>query len=135
MKLIVDPYGHTCTCNYISTMLTGHVDSRQALLWVCDYIKHQSSREHPQHNRDLHTTIVAAFSTILTWINAHPYLMGTKVQRSTGWLSLVPKPSQLFQYITCTCRKVGNIEKLGGPVDKARLAGWLALVVSLVVYG
>ena len=60
-------------------MFSGHVDSRQALLWVCDYIKHQSSREHPQHNRDLHTTIVAAFSTILTWINAHPYLMGTKV--------------------------------------------------------
>ena len=103
---------------YISTILSGHVDSRQALLWVCDYIKHQSSREHPQHNRDLHTTIVAAFSTILTWINAHPYLMGTKVQcMSIGWLAgwlTKPRPQALpaFQYIAC--RKVGNIESWEG---------------------
>lgn len=65
-----------CCCSCV-----GHADSRQALLWICDYIKHQSSREQTQHSRDLHTTIVAAFSTIMTWLNAHPYLMGTKVCR------------------------------------------------------
>lgn len=63
----------------ISSSPPDHADCKQAVGWVCQYIEHQAGKEHPQHSRDLHTSIVAAFSTLLTLITLHPYLLGNKV--------------------------------------------------------
>ena len=46
---------------------------------VSEYIQVQAMKDVPRHSRDLHTSIVAAFSTLLVWVQAHPYLMGNKV--------------------------------------------------------
>ena len=68
---------HSSPC--ISSPPPDHADCKQAVDWVCQYIEHQARKEHPQHSRDLHTSIVAAFRTLLTLITLHPYLLGDKV--------------------------------------------------------
>lgn len=60
-----------------------HADCKQAVQWVCEYIQYQSLKAHPQHSRDLHTSIVAAFFTLLVWLMFHPYLLGNKVLLSS----------------------------------------------------
>ena len=46
--------------------------------WLCDYIVTQCSRPPPAHSKDLHSSIVAAFQTCITWLVHHPYLLGDK---------------------------------------------------------
>lgn len=58
---------------------TDRSDCQHPVLLVCDFIQHQAMKDRPQHNKDLHTSIVAALNTLLRWINAHPYLLGYKV--------------------------------------------------------
>lgn len=53
------------------------------MLLVCSFIQHQAMKDRPQHNKDLHTSIVAALNTLLRWINAHPYLLGYKVAHTS----------------------------------------------------
>ena len=61
-----------------------HSDLKQVVLWVCDYIQHQAEKNHLQHSKDLHTSIVGAFSCLLSWITLHPYLLGDKVRGVWG---------------------------------------------------
>lgn len=58
---------------------TDRSDCQHPVLLVCNFIQHQAMKDRPQHNKDLHTSIVAALNTLLRWINAHPYLLGYKV--------------------------------------------------------
>ena len=46
--------------------------------WLCDFIVTQCSRPPPAHSKDLHSSIVAAFQTLVTWLVHHPYLLGDK---------------------------------------------------------
>lgn len=62
-----------------------HSDVKQTVVWICDYIQHQAEKDHLQHSKDLHTSIVAAFTCLLTWVTLHPYLLGDKV----SWLPLL----------------------------------------------
>ena len=55
-------------------------------MWVCDYIQHQAEKDHLKHSKDLHTSIVAAFSCLLNWVTLHPYLLGNKVGSCLGHL-------------------------------------------------
>lgn len=66
-------------CRVSLFLLPDHRDSRLAVHLVSEYIQSQAMKDLPRHNRDLHTSIVAAFSTLLVWIQAHPYLLGNKV--------------------------------------------------------
>ena len=52
---------------------------------VSEYIQAQAMQDLPKHSRDLHTSIVAAFTTLLVWVQAHPYLLGSKVSSYMGW--------------------------------------------------
>ena len=54
------------------------LESKRAVKWTCDYIVTQCSRPPPAHSKDLHSSIVAAFRCLQTWLLAHPYLL--KVQ-------------------------------------------------------
>lgn len=53
---------------------------KQTVVWICDYIQYQAEKDHLQHSKDLHTSIVAAFTCLLTWVTLHPYLLGDKVR-------------------------------------------------------
>ena len=72
------------------------------MLSVCKFIQYQAMKDRPQHNKDLHTSIVAALRTLLMWINAHPYLLGNKVSIALygfsyrGWTCGPPR----IRYVT-----------------------------------
>ena len=51
-----------------------------AVMWVCEYIHRRAEKDKILHSKDLHTSIVAAFSCLLSWVTLHPYLLGDKVQ-------------------------------------------------------
>lgn len=54
------------------------LECRRAVKWVCDFIIHQCSRPPKDHSKDLHSSIVAAFQCVTTWLTAHPYLLEDK---------------------------------------------------------
>lgn len=60
-------------------LLADTKDRKQAVRWLCDYIKMQATKEQLHHSKDLHTMIVAAFNTILIWIKERPSLLASKV--------------------------------------------------------
>ncbi|CAL8111145.1 unnamed protein product [Orchesella dallaii] len=54
------------------------LECRRAVKWVCDFIIHQCSRPPKDHSKDLHSSIVAAFQCVTTWLTTHPYLLDDK---------------------------------------------------------
>jgi len=65
---------------YLVYVLVDAKDCKQAVRWLCDYIKMQATKEQLHHSKDLHTMIVAAFNTILIWAKERPSLLSSKVQ-------------------------------------------------------
>ncbi|XP_063064371.1 ral GTPase-activating protein subunit beta-like [Engraulis encrasicolus] len=53
-------------------------EKRRAVRSVCDFIESQCSRPAPQHSRDLHSMIVAAFQCLCVWLTEHPDLLDNK---------------------------------------------------------
>lgn len=51
---------------------------QKAVKWICDYIVYQCSRPPPAHSKDLHSTIVAAYHCVTTWLLEHPDLLENK---------------------------------------------------------
>lgn len=65
----------------INKYLLGYVDAleqKRAVKWLCDYIVIQCNRPPPAHSKDLHSTIVAAFSCLSVWLVAHPTLLNDR---------------------------------------------------------
>ncbi|KAL0129771.1 hypothetical protein PUN28_001794 [Cardiocondyla obscurior] len=58
--------------------LTDALECKRAVKWLCDYISYQCWRPPPAHSKDLHSSIVAAFSCLTTWLTAHPQLLQDK---------------------------------------------------------
>ena len=54
------------------------VECKRAVKWICDYIVNQCSRPPPAHSKDLHSSIVAAFRCLQTWLLCHSYLLQDK---------------------------------------------------------
>lgn len=54
------------------------LESKRAVKWICDYIVTQCSRPPPAHSKDLHSSIVAAFRCLQTWLLCHSYLLQDK---------------------------------------------------------
>jgi len=57
------------------TYVTDALECKRAVKWLCDYISYQCWRPPPAHSKDLHSSIVAAFSCLTTWLTAHPQLL------------------------------------------------------------
>lgn len=51
------------------------LECKRAVKWLCDYITYQCWRPPPAHSKDLHSSIVAAFGCLTTWLTAHPQLL------------------------------------------------------------
>ncbi|XP_036388548.1 ral GTPase-activating protein subunit beta-like [Megalops cyprinoides] len=56
----------------------GSADRKRAVSSVCGYIVFQCSRPAPQHSRDLHSMIVAAFQCLCVWLTEHPDMLDEK---------------------------------------------------------
>lgn len=54
------------------------LEGKRAVKWICDYIIFQCSRPPPAHSKDLHSTIVAAYQCVTTWLVEHPDLLNDK---------------------------------------------------------
>lgn len=54
------------------------MECKRAVKWLCDYITYQCWRPPPAHSKDLHSSIVAAFGCLTTWLTAHPQLLQDK---------------------------------------------------------
>ncbi|XP_071636603.1 ral GTPase-activating protein subunit beta isoform X2 [Temnothorax longispinosus] len=57
---------------------TDALECKRAVKWLCDYISYQCWRPPPAHSKDLHSSIVAAFTCLTTWLTAHPQLLQDK---------------------------------------------------------
>ncbi|XP_043270594.1 ral GTPase-activating protein subunit beta isoform X3 [Venturia canescens] len=57
---------------------TDALECKRAVKWLCDYITYQCWRPPPAHSKDLHSSIVAAFGCLTTWLTAHPQLLQDK---------------------------------------------------------
>ncbi|XP_066599368.1 ral GTPase-activating protein subunit beta isoform X2 [Prorops nasuta] len=57
---------------------TDALECKRAVKWLCDYIANQCWRPPPAHSKDLHSSIVAAFSCLTAWLTAHPQLLQDK---------------------------------------------------------
>ncbi|XP_015122062.1 ral GTPase-activating protein subunit beta isoform X3 [Diachasma alloeum] len=57
---------------------TDSLECKRAVKWLCDYITYQCWRPPPAHSKDLHSSIVAAFGCLTTWLTAHPQLLQDK---------------------------------------------------------
>ncbi|XP_014260072.1 ral GTPase-activating protein subunit beta isoform X1 [Cimex lectularius] len=55
-----------------------HVEWERGMKWVCDYIVYQCWRPPQAHSKDLHSSVVAAFTTVSVWIMAQPSLLQNK---------------------------------------------------------
>ncbi|XP_073971038.1 ral GTPase-activating protein subunit beta isoform X3 [Rhodnius prolixus] len=55
-----------------------HVEWERGMKWVCDYIVYQCWRPPQAHSKDLHSSVVAAFTTVSVWIMAHPQLLQSR---------------------------------------------------------
>jgi len=51
------------------------LECKRALRWICDFIVMQCKSPPPAHSRDLHSSIIAAFQTCLTWLVYRPSLL------------------------------------------------------------
>ncbi|XP_076297619.1 ral GTPase-activating protein subunit beta isoform X5 [Lasioglossum baleicum] len=58
--------------------LTDALECKRAVKWLCDYIAYQCWRPPPAHSKDLHSSIVAAFSCLTIWLTAHSQLLQDK---------------------------------------------------------
>ena len=72
-------------------------EKRRAVKSACDFIESQCSRPAPQHSRDLHSMIVAAFQCLCVWLTEHPDLLENKV---CVWLNEHPN---LLDNKVCVC--------------------------------
>ena len=54
------------------------LECKRAVKWLCDFIVTQCSRPPQAHSKDLHSSIVAAFQSLVTWLVHHPYLLQDK---------------------------------------------------------
>ena len=54
------------------------LECKRAVKWLCDFIVTQCSRPPPAHSKDLHSSIVAAFQTLVIWLVHHPYLLADR---------------------------------------------------------
>ena len=54
------------------------LECKRAVKWLCDFIVTQCSRPPQAHSKDLHSSIVAAFQCLVTWLVHHPYLLQDK---------------------------------------------------------
>ncbi|XP_014232121.1 ral GTPase-activating protein subunit beta isoform X1 [Trichogramma pretiosum] len=57
---------------------TDSLECKRAVKWLCDFISYQCYRPPPAHSKDLHSSIVAAFTCLTTWLTAHPQLLQDK---------------------------------------------------------
>ncbi|XP_076655092.1 ral GTPase-activating protein subunit beta isoform X2 [Halictus rubicundus] len=57
---------------------TDALECKRAVKWLCDYIAYQCWRPPPAHSKDLHSSIVAAFSCLTIWLTAHSQLLQDK---------------------------------------------------------
>lgn len=55
-------------------IIEGIGESRRVVRVLCEYISVQCSRPPPAHSKDLHSTIVAAYTCCASWLFAHPFL-------------------------------------------------------------
>lgn len=53
-------------------------ECKRAIKWICDFIVYQCSRPPPSHSKDLHSSIVAAYQCVTTWLLEHPNLLQEK---------------------------------------------------------
>lgn len=51
---------------------------KRTVKWICDFIVYQCSRPAPNHSRDLHSMIVAAFKSLTLWLVEHNGLLQDK---------------------------------------------------------
>lgn len=51
---------------------------KRTVKWICDFIVFQCSRPAPNHSRDLHSMIVAAFKCLTLWLVEHSRLLYDK---------------------------------------------------------
>ena len=65
-------------CHFVIFPLSDALECKRAVKWLCDYIVTQCSRPPPAHSKDLHSSIVAAFQALVTWLVHHPYLLQDK---------------------------------------------------------
>ena len=84
-----------------SLIYSDHTDCRDAVRWVCEFIETQGLQKPHMHSKDLHTSIVAAFRTLLVWIMEHPHLLVNEVIKFTLSLSFLYSsfPSFLFLHL------------------------------------
>ncbi|EFX64604.1 hypothetical protein DAPPUDRAFT_266096 [Daphnia pulex] len=76
------PMQTDCASNVMSSTSDTHStklfedvgESRRVVRVLCEYISVQCSRPPPAHSKDLHSTIVAAFTCRASWLFAHPFL-------------------------------------------------------------
>ncbi|CAA9993032.1 unnamed protein product [Nesidiocoris tenuis] len=54
------------------------VEWERGMKWVCDYIMYQCWRPPQAHSKDLHSSVVAAFTAVSSWILARPDLLMNK---------------------------------------------------------
>ncbi|XP_024939049.1 ral GTPase-activating protein subunit beta isoform X11 [Cephus cinctus] len=57
---------------------TDALECKRTVRWLCDYIAYQCWRPPPAHSKDLHSSIVAAFTCLTTWLTADPQLLQDK---------------------------------------------------------
>ena len=70
-----------CVCVFKAHLLfIAHVDCRHAIHWICEFIETQSHQRPHLQTKSLHTSIVAAFTTLLVWITEHPHLLAHEVR-------------------------------------------------------
>lgn len=60
---------------YLTLFVLDALECKRAVKWLCDYIAYQCWRPPPAHSKDLHSSIVAAFGCLTTWLTAHPQLL------------------------------------------------------------
>ncbi|XP_066907486.1 ral GTPase-activating protein subunit beta isoform X3 [Halyomorpha halys] len=64
-------------CGLANTGIKGieRVEWERGMKWVCDYIVYQAWRPPQSHSKDLHSSIVAAYTTVSAWILSQPTLL------------------------------------------------------------
>lgn len=86
----------------------GIAESRRVVRVLCEYISQQCSRPPPAHSKDLHSTIVAAFMCVASWLFAHPYLITDNADCLHAVLQVVElgisgSKSQVWEVFVCVC--------------------------------
>lgn len=66
---------------FFQMLFPAHVDCRDAVQWVCEFIEAQAQEKPYLQTKSLHTSIVAAFKTLMVWVMEHPHLLAHEVGR------------------------------------------------------